>query len=267
MALTCAATTFAGTPSGTLSVNGSPVVSHVPTSLNREFTVNVNVANLSANAVGAQATVGYDDTLVEFVGVAGGDDLGAIIFSNHDAAGNKIFFASGVDPFNPTAGVATGNIAKLTFRAIAGACADLDAVVLTSGIAPTKITDEDGVSLAFTSSDNVNLTALGAFSLANVPSNRSVFADAGTTSGSLQSFTSPTASDSCGGALNVNFSRSDSASASAFYPANATTTITWSATDAAGNSASGTTNVAVANTQLLDADVALIGASLGNSTR
>ncbi len=267
MALTCAATTFAGGTSGTLSVNGSPVVSHVPTSLNREFTVNVNVANLSANAVGAQATVGYDDTLVEFVGVAGGDDLGSIIFSNHDAAGNKIFFASGVDPFNPTAGVATGNIAKLTFRAIAGACADLDAVVLTSGIAPTKITDEDGVSLAFTSSDNVNLTALGAFSLAGVPSNRSVFADAGTTSGSLQSFTSPTASDSCGGALTVNFSRSDSANASAYYPPNATTTITWSATDAAGNSASGTTDVAVANAQLLDADVALIGASLGNSTR
>ena len=270
VALSCAFTTFAGgVPPATLSVNGSPVVSNVSQSTNREFTVNVNVADLSANAVGAQATVGYDDTLVEFVSIAGGTDLGSIIFQSHDAAGNKIFFASGVDPFNPTAGVATGNIAKLTFRTVAAAntCADANAVVLTTGQAPTKITDSNGVSLAFTSADNVILNSLGAFSLVGVPANRSVAADAGTVSGSLQSFTSPTASDSCSTSLTVTFSRSDSANASAYYPPNATTTITWSATDAAGNSASGTTDVAVANFQLLDADVALVGASLGNSTR
>jgi hypothetical protein len=268
-ALTCAATTFASIPTSTLSVNGSPVVSNVATSTNREFTVNVNVADLSASAVGVQATVGYDDTLLEYVGIAGGDDLNTIIFSNHDTAGNKIFFASGVNPFNPGPGTAAGNVAKLTFRTVAAAntCADLDAIILTTGMAPTKITDADGVSLAFSSVDNVNLNSLGAFSLVNVPSNVSVAADAGTISGSLQSFTSPTASDSCGSALTVSFSRSDSAAASAYYPANATTTITWSATDAAGNSASGTTDVAVANYQLLDADVALAGASLGNSTR
>jgi hypothetical protein len=269
--MTCAATTFAGGSStpGVLSVNGSPIVSNVAASNNREFTVNVNVAGLSANAVGAQATVGYDDALLEFVSIAGGDDLNTIIFSNHDAAGNKIFFASGVNPFQPGPGVATGNVAKLTFRTVAtaNACADLDAIILTTGMAPTKITNADGVSLAFTSLDNVTLNSLGAFSLVGVPGNRSVAADAGTISGSLQSFTSPTASDSCGSALTVNFSRSDSAAASAYYPANATTTITWSATDAAGNSASGTTDVAVANYQLLDADVALLGASDGNSTR
>jgi len=65
----------------------------------------------------------------------------------------------------------------------------------------------------------------------------------------------------------VNFSRSDSASSSAYYPANATTTITWSATDAAGNSASGTTTVAVANYQLLDASLSLNGSVSGNSSR
>ncbi len=261
----CAATALAVPAGATLSVNANATVKSSGSTGNT-FVVDVNIAGMTANAVGAQATVSYDPALVEFVGLAAGDDLGTIIYQSSDVANSRIIFATGVDPNNPGSGVATGNVAKLTFKAIANACVDTDAVVLGTSNVPTRITDASGNSLAFTSSNAVTLNSLGGFSLSGVPSNADVAADAGTISGALVSLAAPTASDSCGTALTVTATRSDSAALSAYYPLG-TTTVHYSATDAAGNTDSSDVTVTVENYQLLDAGISLNGTILGNSTR
>jgi len=261
----CATTALAVPPGGTLSVNANATVASAGLS-NRTFVVDVNIAGMTANAVGAQATVSYDPALVEFVGLAAGDDLGTIIYQSSDVANSRIIFATGVDPSNPGSGIATGNVAKLTFKAIANTCIDTDAVVLGSSGVPTRVTDASGNSLTFTSSNAVTLNSLGGFTLSGTPSNADVAADAGTVSGALVSLTAPTASDSCGTALTVTATRSDSASLSAYYPVG-NTTVHYTATDAAGNSDSADVTVTVENYQLLDAGISLNGTILGNSTR
>jgi len=249
-----------------LSVSGAPITSTTASDAAREFTVLVNLSGFSG-AVGAQATVGYDPAVVEFVDAAAGDDFTTLIYSNHDSAASKVLFASGVDVGSAgSAGISAGNAAKLTFRTIAGACADTDAVVFTTSILTTRVTNANGTSLALTTSNNVTVNSLAPFALAGTPSNVSVAADAGTTAGALVSLTAPTASDSCGTALTVNVSRSDSAAMSAPFPVG-TTTVSYSATDAAGNSDTDTVTVVVANHQLLDASITLNGTVTGSSSR
>jgi hypothetical protein len=263
--LTCSAFASIAMADGVMSVNASVLNSSAGTSASREFTVNVNLADF-VGAVGAQATVAYDPAAVEYLGIAGGDDFPAVIYSSHNLGASKITFATGLDPSNPGSAIAAGNIAKISFRSIAAACSDADSVVLSTSSLPSRVTDTSGSSLAFTNANNVSITSLAPFTLSGVPSNVSVPADAGTTSGSLQSLVAPTASDSCGTALTVSFSRSDSALSSAYYPVG-TTTVTYSATDAAGNSDSANVTVTVANYQLLDAAISLNGSISGNSSR
>jgi len=248
-----------------LSVNASPLNSSAGSSTSREFTVDVNIAGMTG-AVGAQATVAFDPAVVSFVGVAAGTDFTTLIY-NSTATANKVVFATGIDPSASAAGIAAGNVAKLTFRTIAPSCSDLDAVILSTSALTTRITDSNGVALGFTQADNVSITSLAPFTLAAVPANAAVAADAGTLSGALVTLVAPTATNSCGTSLTVTATRSDSLALSAYYPPNATTTVHYAATDAAGNTNSSDVTVTVANYQLLDAAISLNGSITGNSTR
>ena len=248
-----------------LSVNASPLNSSAGSALSREFTVDVNIAGM-IGAVGAQATVAFDPAVVSFVGVAAGTDFTTLIYSS-TATLNKVVFATGVDQNSSSAGIAAGNIAKLTFRTIAASCSDLDAVVLSTSALTTRITDSNGTALAFTQADNVSITSLAPFTLAAVPADVAVAADAGTVAGALVTLVAPTATDSCGTGLTVTATRSDSLALSAYYPPNAITTVHYAATDAAGNTNSSDVTVTVANYQLLDAAISLNGSITGSSTR
>ena len=248
-----------------LSVNASPLNSSAGDATSREFTVNVNIAGM-IGAVGAQATVAFDPAVVSFVSAAAGTDFTTLIYSS-TATANKVVFATGIDPSASAAGIAAGNVAKLTFRTVAPSCSDLDAIVLSTSALTTRITDSNGVALAFTQADNVSITSLAPFTLAAVPANVAVAADAGTVAGALVSLVAPTAADSCGTPLTVTATRSDSALLAAYYPPNLTTTVTYTATDAAGNTDSKNVTVAVANYQLLDAAISLNGSITGSSTR
>ncbi len=248
-----------------LSVNASPLNSSAGSALSREFTVDVNIAGM-IGAVGAQATVAFDPAVVSFVGIAAGTDFTTLIY-NSTATANKVVFATGIDPSASAAGIAAGNVAKLTFRTVAPSCSDVDAVILSTSALTTRITDSNGNALAFTQSDNVSITSLAPFTLAAVPANVAVAADAGTVAGALVSLVAPTATDSCGTPLTVTATRSDSLALSAYYPPNATKTVTYTATDAAGNTDSKNVTVAVANYQLLDAAISLNGSITGSSTR
>ena len=248
-----------------LSVNASPLNSSAGLALSREFTVDVNIAGM-IGAVGAQATVAFDPAVVSFVSAAAGTDFTTLIYSS-TATANKVVFATGIDPSASAAGIAAGNVAKLTFRTVAPSCSDLDAIVLSTSALTTRITDSNGVALAFTQSDSVSITSLAPFTLAAVPANAAVAADAGTLSGALVTLVAPTATDSCGTGLTVTATRSDSLALSAYYPPNAITTVHYAATDAAGNTNSSDVTVTVANYQLLDAAISLNGSITGNSTR
>ena len=248
-----------------LSVNASPLNSSAGDATSREFTVNVNIAGM-IGAVGAQATVAFDPAVVSFVSAAAGTDFTTLIYSS-TATANKVVFATGIDPSASAAGIAAGNVAKLTFRTVAPSCSDLDAIVLSTSALTTRITDSNGVALAFTQADNVSITSLAPFTLAAVPANVAVAADAGTVAGALVTLVAPTATNSCGTGLTVTATRSDSALLAAYYPPNLTTTVTYTATDAAGNTDSKNVTVAVANYQLLDAAISLNGSITGSSTR
>ena len=248
-----------------LSVNASPLNSSAGTLTSREFTVDVNIAGM-IGAVGAQATVAFDPAVVSFVSAAAGTDFTTLIY-NSTATANKVVFATGIDPSASAAGIAAGNVAKLTFRTVAPSCSDLDAIVLSTSALTTRITDSNGVALAFTQADSVSITSLAPFTLAAVPANAAVAADAGTLSGALVTLVAPTATDSCGTGLTVTATRSDSLALSAYYPPNAITTVHYAATDAAGNTNSSDVTVTVANYQLLDAAISLNGSITGNSTR
>ncbi len=248
-----------------LSVNASPLNSSAGSATSREFTVDVNIAGMTG-AVGAQATVAFDPAVVSFVSAAAGTDFTTLIYSS-TATANKVVFATGIDPSASAAGIAAGNVAKLTFRTIAASCSDTDAVVLSTSALTTRITDSNGTALVFTQADNVSITSLAPFTLAGVPANAAVAADAGTLSGALVSLVAPTATNSCGTPLTVTATRSDSLALSAYYPPNATTTVHYAATDAAGNTNSSDVTVTVANYQLLDAAISLNGSITGNSTR
>ena len=262
----CASSSFGfGNPVGVLSVNALPLNSSAGDATSREFTVNVNIAGM-IGAVGAQATVAFDPAVVSFVSAAAGTDFTTLIYSS-TATANKVVFATGIDPSASAAGIAAGNVAKLTFRTVAPSCSDLDAIVLSTSALTTRITDSNGVALAFTQADNVSITSLAPFTLAAVPANVAVAADAGTVAGALVSLVAPTAADSCGTPLTVTATRSDSALLAAYYPPNLTTTVTYTATDAAGNTDSKNVTVAVANYQLLDAAISLNGSITGSSTR
>ena len=253
--------------SQSLSVNATAIEQTDASAATREFTVNVNLASFTG-AVGAQVTVLYDDTQVAFVSGAAGSDFPIVISAAaDDATNNKVTFATGVDASSNPSGIASGNIAVLTFRTIAEVCTDLDAIVLsTTSALPTMIPNNLGESLSYTAANNVSVTALDDFALVGVPSNVSVPADAGSATGAAVSLTAPTASDSCDTSLSVSVSRSDSASISAEFPIG-TTTVTYSATDAAGHTHSADVTVTVANYQLLDASITLNGSISGNSTR
>ncbi len=261
----CASSSFGFGNPGVLSVNALPLNSSAGTLTSREFTVDVNIAGM-IGAVGAQATVAFDPAVVSFVSAAAGTDFTTLIYSS-TATANKVVFATGIDPSASAAGIAAGNVAKLTFRTIAPSCSDLDAVILSTSALTTRITDSNGTALAFTQADNVSITSLAPFTLAAVPADVAVAADAGTVAGALVSLVAPTATDSCGGALNVIETRSDSLLLSAYYPPNLVTTVNYSATDAAGNTDSKNVLVTVANYQLLDAAISLNGSITGSSTR
>jgi hypothetical protein len=248
-----------------LSVNASPLNSSAGSPTSREFTVDVNIAGMTG-AVGAQATVAFDPAVVSFVSAGAGTDFTTLIYSS-TATANKVVFATGIDPSASAAGIAAGNVAKLTFRTVAPSCSDLDAVILSTSALTTRITDSNGVALGFTQADNVSITSLAPFTLAAVPANAAVAADAGTLSGALVTLVAPTATNSCGTSLTVTATRSDSLALSAYYPPNAITTVHYAATDAAGNTNSSDVTVTVANYQLLDAAISLNGSITGNSTR
>ena len=254
------------TPTPKLKLVSSPTVK-----VNDTFVVNVDISDLASSAVGAQARVGFDPTKVDFVSVAGGNAFPLVIYSA--STSNSVTFATGIFA-GSGAGTATGNVAQLTFRAKTTLCGDaIGAAFATSGFT-NRVTDSNGQPISFTTDTSVSVTSLAGFVIGGAPSSVSGKAcDAGYLGAAVAAFTgaAPLASDSCGTSLtmSVQVTLPDSttqASIPARFP-KGTSTVVWSASDAAGNTASETRTVQVDDRQVLTIAAALDGVAAGNSTR
>ncbi len=270
----CAATSTA------LAGGGPEVVLRAVGSYQPSQTVDVAIdfADIAALVVGGQFHFNYDATQLEYVGVLAGDGpFTNVIYANDaevDTSTRRVVGAVGVDSENPGAGLAAGRLAivRFTAKADAALCRSTDSLAFVNSGPPILLTDGEGNSLTFTLVDDVDLTLDGvAPTLASVPQDLVVATDAGSIVGAVVADPGVTASDNCNGALAVTLSLTGATTGSA-WPADGvfaigTTTIVWSAADAAGNPVSETRTVTVEDHQLLDASLALDGAFSGLSTR
>lgn len=223
----------------------------------------------------------FDPAILEFVppvadpdtGVytgIGGLDFPAEIFLV--ARANSVDFSTGVDFINGTGqGILGGNVARLTFRAIAPVCGASDLVWLASSGFNTRISSEaptDGASVAIPYSmvNLANISALNLVEFAGVPVSDSAAAtDAGTLLGAA--FTSPTvtASNNCGSVAvttTISYPADSGIASGSIWPSHfpiGVSTVTWSAIDAHGVTSSLSRTYTVFNYQLATIDVNLVG--------
>jgi hypothetical protein len=235
------------------------------------FTASVGISGMASDAVGVQARVLYDPTALQFVAFDPGTDFPTALYVS--ASPGAVTFATGV-PAGGGSGVRAGQVARVTFRAIAPRCADANPIALASTGFPTRITALGGGALSFTLSDDVAVTALVPFALSGVPNSISGLpADAGVRGAGVASYAGAvvTAQDSCGHPLAPSLTAqlpdgSTLTQMPAAFPVG-TTTLTWTATDAAGQVTTATRTVVIDDRQVLRIDATLAGAVGGNSTR
>ncbi len=245
------------------------------------FTVYIDLASMPVRAVGIQARVMFDPAILQFVppvpdpetGVysgVGGLDFPMEIFLA--ARANSVDFSTGVDfVFGPGQGILGGNVAQLTFRAIAPVCAANNLVWLASSGFNTCISSEApangaAVAIPYSTVNLANISALNLVDFAGVPvSDPSSAADAGTLLGAA--FTQPTvtASNNCGSlavTTTISYPADSGIANGSIWPSHfpiGVSTVTWSAVDARGVTSSVSRTYTVLNYQLATIDVDLVG--------
>ncbi len=245
------------------------------------FTVYIDLASMPVRAVGIQARVMFDPAILQFVppvpdpetGVysgVGGLDFPMEIFLA--ARANSVDFSTGVDfVFGPGQGILGGNVAQLTFRAIAPVCAANNLVWIASSGFNTCISSEApangaAVAIPYSMVNLANISALNLVDFAGVPvSDPSSAADAGTLLGAA--FTQPTvtASNNCGSlavTTTISYPADSGIANGSIWPSHfpiGVSTVTWSAVDARGVTSSVSRTYTVLNYQLATIDVDLVG--------
>ena len=152
----------------------------------------------------------------------------------------------------------SGDIAYLTFTCLDKLCNASGLVTFSSsGGFSTKLSDANGAAVSLDA--EVDLGAVTRMvtnpAMTAAPADRSFWADANGSNKALVELTDPTAQDACGNAVTVT----NNEPSGNLYPAGATTTATYSATDSCGNQSQRSTTVVVAADSLILAKVAMAG--------
>ena len=247
----------------------------------QDVVVTVSFADILGLVVGGQLGLLYDSSLLTYTHAeVGGAPFGTIIFEQHQPAWSatrgRVRLAVGLPVGGSTpSGVAAGALARLHFTAKGEACTSTQ-VLFPEGGTAWRLTASGGQSLGFALQNTVGVIVDGVPPvLSGVPAAvASVPADAGRTDGALQptiSGAAVTASDACAGTLPVAISVSlPGGGSSTGIPtrfAVGTTTVTWSAVDAAGNTVSDSRQVVVEPYQVVRVTPSLNGAMLGSGPR
>jgi len=233
------------------------------------FTVRAACTAPPAAMGGCQIVLSFDSTRLRLDAVTpvGTSPMSLEIAEQIDNAAGTLRYALGLsDPAVPLNDAA--DLCDISFTVLQSAdeCSSVSLVAFGSiGTVSTRFVGMDAVAVVPT------LAGLGPVSLdstapvlVGVPaSNISVAADAGSTVGAHVALPNVTATDNCDPTVAVTVT---GIPAGSIFPIG-TTTVTWSATDLAGNTTSAQIAVTVAALQLLDVEIRLNGMQAGAATR
>ena len=208
-------------------------------------TFDVMVSNPPLVVVAGQFGVTWDPSMLEYVGIDGGDaPISSIPFVMPNQTLGYVFWISSVQPGGTGSG-AGGRVASLRFRLLADDCAPTAPQArFDPTFAPILLAAGNGGSASLPTQNPAPFTVDSAApEFTNVPADRTVYADAGLGCRAVRSIGQATATDACGTAT-VTSARSDGQALGAPWPCG-TTVVTWTATDACGRTALATTSVTV----------------------
>ncbi|MEY3026669.1 MAG: hypothetical protein RLZZ238_1566, partial [Planctomycetota bacterium] len=240
---------------------------------NQIFTVDIDLTAMPVPAIGLQAAVQYDTAYLEYVpselGIGGTEFPFTIL--EMPLGDDMIAFATGVDLGGTGNGILSGNVARLTFRALQPIC---DARELV-WIAPTgfnnRISSEapaGGFSepIPFTIVNITDVSTLGQTVFAGLPgADIAIPTDAGSALGSLVTEPTVTASNGCGDVpviRTIDYPVSSGLPSGSTWPARfpiGSSVVTWEATDALGRVFTEIWIVEVFDYQIASIDIDLVG--------
>jgi len=236
------------------------------------FTVYVDITNMPVRAVGVQACLEFNNSVLEWVapedGSVSGVDFPQTIFVSQIRP-NAVAFGTGVDLGGDGTGIFNGNVARLTFRAKAPLCGETNLI----RIAPTGFVNRissqasaGGAStpIPFSIVNLANVSSFNTTVYAGVPASDSIAAHAGVL-GAVLAAPTVTASNSCGllpVTIAVQYPAASGLPNGSAWPAVfplGVTTLRWDAIDSLGNTVSETRTIEVLDHQLATIDVNLVG--------
>jgi hypothetical protein len=229
---------------------------------NSLITVEFNVSGLPSAAVGMQASIDYDASKLAFVQATGGDDMPSLLFAQD--MGSSVMVATGIAlSGSGSTPVTQGSLLRVQFKALQSFCSVTDCIRLTPTFA-NRLADTQTVSqpIPFIATNYINVSAMDNLQLANTTGNVDVATDAGSTVGAVLANPGATASNSCGSLpVTLSVTLPDNSVVSIWptvFPIG-TSTVSWSTSDAAGNSAQVTSTYVVRNYQLATLNVSFLG--------
>jgi Cohesin domain len=242
---------------------------NVAQSCTNSSTINVTIdlTNTNQAVAGGQFFLQYDNTKLQYVGGTPGALFPLEVIDTQPAA-NQIDYAVGIMPGNPSVST-PATFATLTFTKLADVCAS-DALTLVNfrprafPLPPTRLTDEFGAQVGTTTTDLAPFTMDMTAPIVVTPAPAvTVNSTPGLCTGVPASVPAPVFSDNCG-PLTITAVRSDNPllTLSDPFPAGVTT-ITWTATDCAGNPTTTTQTVTVSGTTPFNVTVQLAGTFSG----
>ncbi len=198
--------------------------------------------DLTASAVpvtGGQFFIEYDNTRLQFLGADAPPDFPTVVYSTSNAPAGTIDFAVGID-FSGSPVGAPHLMGTLRFAPLTDVCATENRNLVRfrarpNPLPPSRVTDTNGSPIVTVLIDLAPFTIDHAAPVITPPAALVVPTDLHLST-AVVSLSPPTTTDNCG-PFTVVGTRSDMLSLAAPFPLGPTT-VTWTATDCAGNSSS-----------------------------
>lgn len=234
----------------------------------QKLVVTVGLNGAAVNGVAGQFILSYDTSKLtldssngDHYSLVSGSPLDLELYENNNAGAGIYSLALGTSSGTGNAEL-SGGFVTLTFTCTADFCASSGLVSFTSaGGSSSGLSNAAAAFITLNSATNLGAVTRDTVSpsLVNVPASVSYWADADGSNAAAVSVTAPTGSDSCDNSVEVTYSRS-SGSGLLSFAAGGVTTITWTATDDCGNTATSTTTVDVSADSLMVITAAQAGA-------
>lgn len=230
--------------------------------------VTASLSGVYENVVAGQIWLTWDSSKLTLNSIAAGDAPFVVNYTINQAAGTAFILASITPGSNGGPVVNAKAVAKLAFTATGENCSGAGNKVdfYPPGTMPTIFTDGYGTTISPTLTASAGFTVDGTKPVLSGAVDVTQNADAGDGPFAVVAITKPTANDNCAGATSVSGVRSDSLALTAKYPVG-TTVITWSSTDACGNTGMAYSNIVVRPYNTVKFNVTYVGVSGGAAIR